>query len=214
MRATETATDVSILPREMSRSDRGVQDREVLSVSPELLTQAQKKRPGNTPRPLNNVRATETATDVSILPREMSRSDRGVQDREVLSVSPELLTQAQKKRPGNTPRPLNNVRATETATDVSVLPREMSRSDRGVRNREALSDCPELLPQATKKRPRNTPRSLKNVRATETATDVSVLPREMSRSDRGVRDREVLSVSPELLPQTQKNETGEHSSTS
>lgn len=32
-----------------------------------------------------------------------------------------------------------NLRATETATDVSILPREMSRSDRGVRNREALS---------------------------------------------------------------------------
>ncbi len=55
-----------------------------------------------------------------------------------------------------------------------------------------------------KKRPRNTPRSLKNVRATETATDVSILPREMSRSDRGVRGREALSVSPELLPRARK----------
>ncbi len=95
----------------------------------------------------------------------MSRSDRGVRNREARSVFPELLPQAQKKRPGNTPRSLNNVRATETATDVSVLPREMSRSDRGARNREARSDCPELLPQAQKKRPRNTPRSLNNVRA-------------------------------------------------
>ena len=65
------------------------------------------------------------------------------------------LPQATKKRPVNTPRSLKNVRATETATDVSILPREMSRSDRGVRNREALSDCPELLPQA-KKRDRGT----------------------------------------------------------
>ncbi len=120
------------------------------------LPQAQKKRPGNTPQSLKNVRATETATDVSILPREMSRSDRGVRGREALSVSPELIPQATKKRPKNTPRSLKNVRATETATDVSILPREMSRSDRGVRNREALSDCPELLPQATKKRPRST----------------------------------------------------------
>ena len=75
------------------------------------------------------------------------------------------IPQATKKRPRNTPRPLNNVRATETATDVFILPREMSRSDRGVRNREALSVFPELLPQAQKKRPRNTPRSLNNVRA-------------------------------------------------
>ncbi len=51
------------------------------------------------------------------------------------------------------------------AADVSVLPREMSRSYRGARGREALSDCPEQLPQAQKKRPGNTPQSLKNVRA-------------------------------------------------
>ena len=70
------------------------------------------------------------------------------------------------------------------------------------------------LPQATKKRPGNTPRSLKNVRATETATDVSVLPREMSHSDRGVRNREALSDCPELLPQAKKKETEEHSSIS
>ena len=59
-----------------------------------------------------------------------------------------------KKRPGNTPRSLKNVRATETAADVSVLPREMSRSDRGVRVREARSDCPELDSRAQKKRDR------------------------------------------------------------
>ena len=111
MRATETATDVSVLPREMSRSDRGVRGREALSVSPNTSCRRKKKRPWNTPRSLKNVRATETATDVSILPREMSRSDRGVRGREALSVSPELLPQATKKRPGNTPRPLNNVRA-------------------------------------------------------------------------------------------------------
>lgn len=71
-----------------------------------------------------------------------------------------------KKRPGNTPRPLDNVRATETAADVSVLPREMSRSDRGVRNREALSDFPALHSRAHKKRDRgNTPRSRDYVRA-------------------------------------------------
>ena len=64
-----------------------------------------------------------------------------------------------------------------------------------------------------KKRPGNTPRTLKNVRATETATDVSVLPREMSRSDRGVRVREALSVSPNNS-RRRKKETGEHSSTS
>ena len=69
------------------------------------------KKAWDIPRPLDNVRATETATDVSVLPREMSRSDRGVRNREALSVSPELLPQAKKKRPGNTPRPLNNVRA-------------------------------------------------------------------------------------------------------
>lgn len=70
-----------------------------------------------------------------------------------------------KKRPGNTPRPLNNVRATETATDVSVLPREMSRSDREVRNREALSIFQDSS-RRRKKRDRGTrPRSLKNVRA-------------------------------------------------
>ena len=82
----------------------------------------------------------------------MSRSDRGVRNREALSDCPALHSRAQKKRPGNTPRPLDNVRATETATDVSVLPREMSRSDRGVRNREALSVCPELHPRAHKKK--------------------------------------------------------------
>ena len=74
---------------------------------------------------------------------------------------PELLPQATKKRPRNTPRPLNNVRATETATDVSVLPREMSRSDRGVRGREALSVCPNSVRGHKKKRPRSTPQSLK-----------------------------------------------------
>ena len=41
----------------------------------------------------------------------------------------------------------------------------MSRSDREVRGREALSVSPELLTQAQKKRPRSTPQSLKNVRA-------------------------------------------------
>ena len=66
------------------------------------------------------------------------------------------------------------------------------------------------LPQATKKRPGNTPRSLKNVRATETATDVSVLPREMSRSDRGVRDREALSVF-QNSSRRRKKETEEYS---
>ena len=65
-----------------------------------------------------------------------------------------------------------------------------------------------------KKRPGNTPRSLKNVRATETATDVSVLPREMSRSDRGVRVREALSDCPKLVSRAQKKETGEHSAIS
>ena len=69
------------------------------------------------------------------------------------------------KKAWDIPRPLDNVRATETAADVSVLPREMSRSDRGVRNREALSDCPALHSRAQKKRPRNNPRSLKKVRA-------------------------------------------------
>ena len=57
------------------------------------------------------------------------------------------------------------MRATETATDVSVLPREMSRSDRGVQSREALSDCPALHSRAQKKETGNTPRSLKTVRA-------------------------------------------------
>ena len=70
-----------------------------------------------------------------------------------------------KKRPGNTPRSLKNVRATETATDVSVLPREMSRSDRGVRGREAWSVFQNSYRRRQKKRPKNTPRSLKNVRA-------------------------------------------------
>ena len=70
------------------------------------------------------------------------------------------------------------------------------------------------LSQAQKKRPGNTPRPLNNVRATETATDVSVLPREMSRSDRGVRNREALSVSPNNSRRRKKKETGEHSSTS
>ena len=37
------------------------------------------------------------------------------------------------------------------AADVSVLPREMSRSDRGVQNREALSDFPALHSRAQKK---------------------------------------------------------------
>ena len=55
------------------------------------------------------------------------------------------------KKAWDIPRPLDNVRATETAADVSVLPREMSRSDRGVRNREALSDCPALHSRAQKK---------------------------------------------------------------
>ena len=45
------------------------------------------------------------------------------------------------------------------------------------------------------------------------AADVSVLPREMSRSDRGVRGREALSVS-RTPPAGTKKETGEHSSTS
>ena len=57
MRATETATDVSILPREMSRSDRGVRNREALSVFQKSSRRRKKKRPRNTPRPLNNVRA-------------------------------------------------------------------------------------------------------------------------------------------------------------
>ena len=65
------------------------------------LPQAQKKRPGNTPRSIKNVRATETATDVSILSREMSRSDRGVRNREALSVSPNNSSGHKKKRPGN-----------------------------------------------------------------------------------------------------------------
>ena len=46
------------------------------------------------------------------------------------------------------------------------------------------------------------------------AADVSVLPREMSRSDRGVRNREALSVCPELVSRAQKKETGEQSSIS
>ena len=153
VRATETAADVSVLPREMSRSDRGVRNREALSDCPELVSRAQKRDRGHIPRPLDNVRATETAADVSVLPREMSRSDRGVRNREALSDCPELVSRAQKRDRGHIPRPLDNVRATETAADVSVLPREMSRSDRGVRNREALSDCPELHPRAQKKRP-------------------------------------------------------------
>ena len=112
------------------------------------------------------------------------------------------------KKAWDIPRPLDNVRATETATDVSVLPREMSRSDRGVRGREALSVCTNLS-RGHKKRDRGyNPRSRDYVRATETATDVSVLPREMLRSDRGVRDRETLSVSPELLPQAKKKRPG------
>ena len=75
------------------------------------------------------------------------------------------LPQAKKKRPRNTPQSLKNVRATETATDVSILPREMSRSDRGVRNREALSIFQDSS-RRRKKRDRGTrPRSLKNVRA-------------------------------------------------
>lgn len=57
------------------------------------------------------------------------------------------------------------MRATETAADVSVLPREMSRSDRGVRNREALSVFQDSSRGRKKKRPRNTPQSLKDVRA-------------------------------------------------
>ena len=57
------------------------------------------------------------------------------------------------------------MRATETAADVSVLPREMSRIDRGVRNREALSVFQDSSRGRKKKRPRNTPQSLKNVRA-------------------------------------------------
>ena len=51
------------------------------------------------------------------------------------------------------------------ATDVSILPREMSRSDRGVRNREALSVFPNPTRGRKKKRPGYIPRSLKNVRA-------------------------------------------------
>ncbi len=160
------------------------------------------------------MRATETAADVSILPREMSRSDRGVRNREALSDFPALHSRAQKKRPGIIPCSLANVRATETATDVSILPREMSRSDRGVRNREALSDFPALHSRAQKKRPGIIPCSLANVRATETATDVSILPREMSRSDRGVRNREALSDCLKFVPRAQKKETGEHSSIS
>ena len=70
-----------------------------------------------------------------------------------------------KKRPGNTPQSLKNVRATETARDVSILPREMSRSDRGVRGREALSVSPNNSRRRKKKRPRSTPQSLKDVRA-------------------------------------------------
>ena len=70
------------------------------------------------------------------------------------------------------------------------------------------------LPQAQKKRPGNTPRSLNNVRATETATDVSVLPREMSRSDRGVRDREALSIFLNSSRRRKKRDRGKHSSTS
>ena len=116
-------------------------------------TRGRKKRPGIIPRPLDNVRATETATDVSILPREMSRSDRGVRNREALSDCPELDSRAQKKETGDYPCSLANVRATETAADVSVLPREMSRSDRGVRGREALSDFPAIHSRAQKKRP-------------------------------------------------------------
>ena len=61
---------------------------------------------------------------------------------------------------------------------------------------------------AKKKRPKNTPRSLNNVRATETAADVSILPREMSRSDRGVRSREALSVSPNSSRRRQKRDRG------
>ena len=146
----------------------------------------------------------------------MSRSDRGLRNREALSDCPALHSRAHKKRDrGYIPRSLKNVRATETAADVSVLPREMSRSDRGLRNREALSDCPALHSRAHKKRDRGyIPRSLKNVRATETAADVSVLPREMSRSDRGVRGREALSDFPALHSRAQKKETGEHSSIS
>ena len=126
-------------------------------------SRAQKKGRGIVLDLLKIVRETETAADVSVLPREMSRSDRGVRGREALSDCPELHPRAQKKRPGIIPRPLDNVRATETVTDVSVLPREMSRSDRGVRGREALSDCPELHSRAQKKRPGNTPRSLKKM---------------------------------------------------
>lgn len=51
------------------------------------------------------------------------------------------------------------------AADVSVLPREMSRSDRGVRNREARSVFQNSSRRRKKKRPRSTPQSLKNVRA-------------------------------------------------
>ena len=51
------------------------------------------------------------------------------------------------------------------AADVSVLPREMSRSDRGVRNREALSVCPNSVRGHKKRDRRNTLRSLDKVRA-------------------------------------------------
>lgn len=51
------------------------------------------------------------AADVSVLPREMSRSDRGVRYREALSVFQKSSRRRKKKRPRNTPRPLNNVRA-------------------------------------------------------------------------------------------------------
>ena len=58
------------------------------------------------------------------------------------------------------------MRATETATDVSVLPREMSRSDRGVRGREALSVCPNSVRGHKKKETEEySPISKKNVRA-------------------------------------------------
>ena len=124
------------------------------SVSPNNSRRRKKKRPGNTPRSLNNVRATETATDVSILPREMSRSDRGVRNREALSVFQNSSRRRKKRDRGTRPRSLKNVQATETATDVSVLPREMSRSDRGVRGREALSVCPNSVRGHKKKRPK------------------------------------------------------------
>ncbi len=133
------AADVSILPREMSRSDRGVRGREALSVFQNSSRRNKKRDRGTLLDLLITCKRPKRRQTFPFSPGRCHAVTEGYETARPGAFFQNSSRRRKKKDRGTTPRSLKNVRATETAADVSVLPREMSRSDRGVRGREALS---------------------------------------------------------------------------